>query len=62
MPKYRVRVEKHESGWVFVTAPNQAEAEDLAQEIAQSGLGWYPDASRSTPCTVLQEDDQEPAR
>ena len=62
MPKYRVRVEKHESGWVFVTAPNRAEAEDLAQEIAQSGLGWYPEASHSTPCAVSEEDDQEPAR
>lgn len=62
MPKYRVWVEKYESGWVYVTAPNQAEAEDLAQEIAQSGLGWYPKTSHSTPCTVSEEDDQEPAR
>ena len=65
MPKYRVRVEKHESGWVFVTAPNRAEAEDLAQEIAQSGLGWYPESSNVTSCdvcTMSQENDQEPAR
>lgn len=41
---YRVWVEKHESGWVQVTARTADLARDRAQAIASGH--WYPESSQ----------------
>lgn len=46
--KYRVWVEKHESGWIEVMAPSEDIAKDRAQDEAQRHL-WYPERSHSSP-------------
>ena len=49
MQSYRVWVEKHQSGWVHVEAPNEEMAKDLAQQIALR-QSWYSERSSATPC------------
>lgn len=48
---YRVWIEKHESGWIIVTAPSEDIAKDRAQERALRD--WrYPEHTHATPCAV----------
>lgn len=49
--RYRVWIEKHECGWVTVTAASEDVAKDRAQDIADRDW-WYPEQSHSTPCAV----------
>ena len=49
--RYRVWVEKFESGWIEVTAPDEEIARDRAQTVADAAR-WYPESSHSNPLTV----------
>lgn len=55
---YRVWVEKHESGWVTVTALSEDAARDEARYLADHPAlcHWHPDAIQSTACEVEKID------